>query len=763
MRHAGAVLLLAALAAVFGAASCRADNLVANGDFEGAWEAVASGCEPVPDTSCCAAASWTPWSAPFEPTAAAPNPGDPAFIEMPGGNCAADSGNNYQRIEGGFRYGGAEPERATSRGGLVQAVDTTPGVSYDLDLQLRYQPIRDYVWILFPSEAWFGYDLTGQTSDPMAATIVWTPPFLLNRDLPNPEPADPPNAVQHDGAWNQYSRRFTATGTRTSIWVRQAVYNEGRGVLDVDNVSLQPSEGQLIKITSGPTATVLSNTSFRIDWQTDVASTSTVEYGASGPFDAGLVYASSASDPGASTSHSVVLTGLAKETFFHYRVLSGQSGYKTVASFDHTFRTPTPSRASFRNGGFEAVDELGKPTLDPWVRFGVTDGQQKAGWYMGFGPNEGTYFLGSATSYGVMSGGVYQRVQALAGGQYHASFDYKTVCYENYANNNPPPIGVAQYDEVQAWLGIDPYGGTDPESPLIVWAKHYTDGYIFYPPSTPPPPGWLPTPAYWSPPHLPLASVDVTAQADTITIFVKLWNMYAHIWNVEGADNVQLTGPPPLPRVVASAGAARSDDNDGMIEITSPLVVSLVPQSEFGFFYAQDEDGTAGLRVESAVSVSVGDRVLVAGELTRNKNGERTVADATVTVSASGGASPAPRVVVQKTLGGKGYVENGAPAPYGLTDQGLLQTISGKVTKFAIDDLGEPVVWIDDGSGVSAGGSDVGVKVIKSNLFLTEDAVGRDYYRITGVVSSEMVDGKQIRVLRARDGMFPGDIELVYP
>ena len=763
MKRACSVAVAAALALVAFAACSSAQNLVANGDFEGSWVPLASGCDPVPNASCCAADSWTAWSAPLPPSSASPNPAHPAFIEMPGGNCAPDAGNNYQRIEGGFRYDGAEPQRATSRGGLVQAVDTTPGASYDLDLQLRFQWIQDFVWILWPSEAWFGYDLTGQTSDPMAETIVWTPPFLENRSLPDPEPPDPPNAVQHDGVWNQYSRRITATGTKTSIWVRQVVYDEGRGILDVDNVSLKPGEGQLMAITSGPTATVISNTSFRIDWTTDAAGTSTVEYGTAAPADAGLVYASSASSAGTTTNHSVTLTGLAKETTYHFRAISSASGYKTVYSFDHKFKTPTPARATFKNGGFEEVDDLGNPTLAPWKTFGDTDGIQQAGWYMGFGPNEGTRYLGSAASYGVKNGGVYQRVQALPGGLYHASFDYKTACYENYTNNNPPPIGVAQYDESQAWLGIDPFGGTDPESPLIVWTKHYTTDWAIYPPSMPPPVGWAPTPPQWSPPHLPLGSLDVTAQSGTITIFVKLWNMYAHIWNVEAADNVQLTGPAPPAKQVASAGAARSDDNDGMIEITTPLVVSLVPQSETGFFYAQDEDGTAGLRVESDTVPTVGDRVLVRGELTRNANGERLVTDATVTVTTTGGAGPAPRMIVNKAVGGKGYTETTGPALYGLTDQGLLHTVTGRVTRYALDDLGEPVVWVDDGSAVSAGGEDIGIKVIKTTLYLTEDAIGRDYYKITGVVTSEVVDGKQIRVLRGRGYMFPEDVVQVYP
>jgi len=191
--------------------------------------------------------------------------------------------------------------------------------------------------------------------------------------------------------------------------------------------------------------------------------------------------------------------------------------------------------------------------------------------------------------------------------------------------------------------------------------------------------------------------------------------------------------------------------------------VSLVPQSETGFFYAQDEDGTAGLRVESDTVPTVGDRVLVRGELTRNANGERLVTDATVTVTTTGGAGPAPRMIVNKAVGGKGYTETTGPALYGLTDQGLLHTVTGRVTRYALDDLGEPVVWVDDGSAVSAGGEDIGIKVIKTTLYLTEDAIGRDYYKITGVVTSEVVDGKQIRVLRGRGYMFPEDVVQVYP
>lgn len=749
LRKACSIALLAVVALLGAGAFCHAQNLVVNGGFEGLWGPVNSGCDQVDSSVCCVAASWTPWSAMLDPTGGSPTPGNPTFIEMPGDNCTADPGNNYQRILGGLKYIFGRTEGSNMRGGIVQQVNTSPGASYDLELQIKFQSMRGYPGKPIPiqAEAYFGYDLTGQTADPLAETIVWTTRFAL----------DPANAVQEGGIWNQYSRRFTATGSATSIWVRHIVPDDGRGILDVDNISLTPAEGQIITITSGPVATKLSDTSFRIDWTTDVPSTSVVEYGIDPPAsDEGLQYASSTSAAGSTTSHSVVLLGLTKAKTYHYRVRSGEAGYKTVYSFDYTFLTPSSARAFFKNGGFEDVDELGNHTLEPWQKFGTCDGLQGPGtWYLGFKANEGSYYLGSAASYDIKNGGVYQRLQAQTGGVYHASFDYKTVNYENYANNNPPPIGVANYEEVQAWLGIDPYGGIDPDSPSVVWAKHYTTGYQFY--------GTPLTPALWSPPHEPLASLDVTAQADTITLFVKIYNKYAHIWNITAADNVKLTGPPPVAKVVASAGAARAEDNETFLKITTPLVVSLVPQSELGFFYAQDEDGSAGLRVQSSTAVSVGDRVLVEGVLSRNSHGERYVADATVTVSSTGGSSPEPRVAVNKTLGGKGYDEGGSAAAYGLTDQGLLTTITGRLTKYGLDDMSEPVLWLDDGSGVSAGGSDVGVKVIKTNLYLTEDAVGRDFYRITGVVASEIVDGRQIRVLRGREGLFAGDTELLYP
>jgi hypothetical protein len=65
---------------------------------------------------------------------------------------------------------------------------------------------------------------------------------------------------------------------------------------------------------------------------------------------------------------------------------------------------------------------------------------------------------------------------------------------------------------------------------------------------------------------------------------------------------------------------------------------------------------------------------------------------------------------------------------------------------------------LDDGSGVDSGNG-TGIKVIETQAF---PSVG-DYLSVVGVISSEIVNGKKVRVLRGREGLFPEDITVLAP
>lgn len=201
-------------------------------------------------------------------------------------------------------------------------------------------------------------------------------------------------------------------------------------------------------------------------------------------------------------------------------------------------------------------------------------------------------------------------------------------------------------------------------------------------------------------------------------------------------------------------GEARAQEDGVQVSITTDKVVTLAPVSEFGFFYIEDPDGTSGIRVEyNDTPPSQGATVKVSGRMSTNGNGERVIADAEVVIT---GAGTVPVWVANnKAIGGQGYVgDNGQPLPQGLSNQGLLMTVYGRVTEM---DFIESAFWIDDGSDVETGTENQGIKVIATNEFPFEGV----YVRVTGVVTSEIVNGRKIRVIRGREGTVAGDFEIL--
>jgi hypothetical protein len=84
-------------------------------------------------------------------------------------------------------------------------------------------------------------------------------------------------------------------------------------------------------VAAGP---VNPDTSVIITWTTNVASSSTVNYGANSS------YGQSAGDPTPVTSHSVTVSGLTHTSAYHFQVTSAASGYLDYVSDDVSFQTP---------------------------------------------------------------------------------------------------------------------------------------------------------------------------------------------------------------------------------------------------------------------------------------------------------------------------------------------------------------------------------------------------------------------------------------
>ena len=215
-------------------------------------------------------------------------------------------------------------------------------------------------------------------------------------------------------------------------------------------------------------------------------------------------------------------------------------------------------------------------------------------------------------------------------------------------------------------------------------------------------------------------------------------------------------GTLPIP-AVDSIGEAKTYADGKTVSITKFQVMTLDAGGDTpAAFYMQGEDGAAGIRVEPIASETFvsGKKVKVTGRLSTNANGERELINAKVDESDPGPGTIKNWRINNRDLGGKGYTNaDGTPAAGGLPNEGLLATTWGKIVKWDSTDPVTYNLWIEDGSGAlySSSPSVLGIKVTNSGLFLDDSYLGK-YYTATGVVVPEMVDGKKVRVLRARDG-----------
>src|SRR5207253_2316068 len=87
-------------------------------------------------------------------------------------------------------------------------------------------------------------------------------------------------------------------------------------------------------VTSGVTATTVAATSATIQWTTNEASDSQVEYGPTTSYGSTTTL-----DATPRTAHSVALTGLSDGTTYHYRVKSKDAAGNLATSADSTFTT----------------------------------------------------------------------------------------------------------------------------------------------------------------------------------------------------------------------------------------------------------------------------------------------------------------------------------------------------------------------------------------------------------------------------------------
>ena len=130
--------------------------------------------------------------------------------------------------------------------------------------------------------------------------------------------------------------------------------NEATSDLQGVLVTLTDAGAAILKI-SGVSVSNTTELSATISWATDSPATSQVEYGMTTAYGSSTLL-----DKGLVTSHSVILTGLAPNTMYHFRVRSkDSSGQETMSEADQTFTT-----RSAISVGVEEGAEVGKRAPD---------------------------------------------------------------------------------------------------------------------------------------------------------------------------------------------------------------------------------------------------------------------------------------------------------------------------------------------------------------------------------------------------------------
>ncbi|MBT3362751.1 MAG: hypothetical protein HN929_03180 [Chloroflexi bacterium] len=140
---------------------------------------------------------------------------------------------------------------------------------------------------------------------------------------------------------------------------------EDKQTISDDYTFTTPTTTEVIETLtiSNCAATDIDTTTAVIEWDTNLASTSLVEYGTTDSYDTTTTF-----DTTLETAHSVSLTGLEIETTYHYRVKSKLDADTEVVSDDYTFSTNATVITEFIPGkiAFVAHKDLGNDPGDPY-------------------------------------------------------------------------------------------------------------------------------------------------------------------------------------------------------------------------------------------------------------------------------------------------------------------------------------------------------------------------------------------------------------
>ena len=265
------------------------------------------------------------------------------------------------------------------------------------------------------------------------------------------------------------------------------------------------SDPTIVESNRGPDRVTLS-------WVTDVSSDSRIEYAVEyTPYAATNYF----SEP--VTNHFLTVSNLQPNSLYHFRVTSSDTNSRPAISRDFVGCTRNAASNLLANGSFEEGSGASPRAVIPgWNKAGMDIEASSGNWFFSLKPTNGSWFCQGAVNGSGSDGYIYQQVSGVTPGlDYTFSAWVMTAMREN---------GTWKYDVwdrrerlIYARLGIDPTGGTDPNSANVQW-----------------------TPRFYSHLRFTQAAKTVLAQSNTVTVFVRMTGSGGE-WHLYGIDDCVLT------------------------------------------------------------------------------------------------------------------------------------------------------------------------------------------------------------------------------
>jgi hypothetical protein len=178
-------------------------------------------------------------------------------------------------------------------------------------------------------------------------------------------------------------------------------------------------------------------------------------------------------------------------------------------------------------------------------------------------------------------------------------------------------------------IGIDPTGGTDRNSPNVVWSA-WSSGQQWFDV----------VPAYSAdhPSRYTDLMLTVQPQSSQATVFLEAGCNSAIKWTIYAWDDVHAWQDQPV-QEVSSVGALRSLADGTRVRLGTVVVTA--DAASAGAVYVQQPDRSSGIRVETGSQATEGTLVTVEGTLATKPSGERFLQEAQI-LSPTPGTSAIP-------------------------------------------------------------------------------------------------------------------------